>query len=105
MTDREKLVELLDIIIQPGQKTLGEIADHLISHGVTVLKTPDMTGKCGSCFYAKPIVAFGGSRCYVSCTHPERVFKRASQHIRQRTCPACKMYKPTEEERKAAEWE
>ena len=29
-------MELLDIIIQPGQKTLGDIADHLIAHGVTV---------------------------------------------------------------------
>ena len=38
MNDRtkEKLVELLDIIIQPGQKTLGDIADHLIANGVTV---------------------------------------------------------------------
>lgn len=36
MNVREKLVELLDIIIQPGQKTLGDIADHLISNGVTV---------------------------------------------------------------------
>ena len=36
MDVREKLVELLDIIIQPGQKTLGDIADHLIDHGVTV---------------------------------------------------------------------
>ena len=38
MNDRtkEKLVELLDIIIQPGQKTLGDIADYLISNGVTV---------------------------------------------------------------------
>ena len=36
MDVREKLVELLYIIIQPGQKTLGDIADHLISHGVTV---------------------------------------------------------------------
>lgn len=35
MTDREKLVGLLDIIIQPGQKTLGEIADHLLANGVT----------------------------------------------------------------------
>ena len=33
---REKLVELLDIIIQPGQKTLGDIADYLITNGVTV---------------------------------------------------------------------
>ena len=36
MDVREKLVELLDIIIQPGQKTLGDIADHRIAHGVTV---------------------------------------------------------------------
>ena len=36
MDVREKMVELLDIIIQPGQKTLGDIADHLIAHGVTV---------------------------------------------------------------------
>ena len=33
MDVREKLV---DIIIQPGQKTLGDIADHLIVNGVTV---------------------------------------------------------------------
>ena len=33
---KEKLVELLDIIIQPGQKTLGDIADYLIANGVTV---------------------------------------------------------------------
>ena len=36
MDVREKLVELLDIIIQPGQKTLGDIADCLITNGVTV---------------------------------------------------------------------
>ena len=36
MDVREKLVELLDIIIQPGQKTLGNIADHLVNNGVTV---------------------------------------------------------------------
>ena len=36
MDVREKLVKLLDIIIQPGQKTLGDIADYLIRNGVTV---------------------------------------------------------------------
>ena len=38
MNDRtkEKIVDLLDIIIQPGQKTLGDIADYLIRNGVTV---------------------------------------------------------------------
>ena len=35
---REKLIELLDIIIQPGEKTLGDIADHLIANGVTMQK-------------------------------------------------------------------
>lgn len=34
MDVKEKLVELLDIIIQPGQKTLGDIADYLIANGV-----------------------------------------------------------------------
>ena len=33
---KQKIVELLDIIIQPGQKTLGDIADYLIRNGVTV---------------------------------------------------------------------
>ena len=33
---REKLVELLDIIIQTGHKTPGDIADYLINNGVTV---------------------------------------------------------------------
>ena len=36
MNVKEKLVELLDIIIQPGQKTLGDIAAYLITNGVTV---------------------------------------------------------------------
>ena len=52
MDVREKLVELLDIIIQPGQKTLGDIADHLITNGVTVQewisvkdKLPDQSGE------------------------------------------------------------
>ena len=36
MVVREKLLELLDIIIQPGQKPLGDIADYLTANGVTV---------------------------------------------------------------------
>ena len=36
MDARENLVELLAIIIHPGQKTLGDIADYLITNGVTV---------------------------------------------------------------------
>ena len=45
MDVREKLVELLDIIIQPGQKTLGDIADHLISNGVTVQEWISVTDR------------------------------------------------------------
>lgn len=37
MTERERLIELLDIIIQPGEKTLGDIADYLLANGVIVL--------------------------------------------------------------------
>lgn len=37
MTERERLIELLDIIIQPGQKTMGDIADYLLENGVIVL--------------------------------------------------------------------
>ena len=46
MDVREKLVDLLDIIIQPGQKTLGDIADHLIAHGVTVQGVTDNNVGC-----------------------------------------------------------
>ena len=34
MTERERLIELLDIIIQPGEKTLDDIADYLLENGV-----------------------------------------------------------------------
>lgn len=33
---RNRLVELLDIVIQPGEKTLGDIADYLLANGVIV---------------------------------------------------------------------
>ena len=33
---RDRLLELLDIIIQPGEKTLGDIADYLVENGVIV---------------------------------------------------------------------
>ena len=46
MDVREKLVELLDIIIQPGQRTLGDIADYLISNGVTVQEWIPVNERC-----------------------------------------------------------
>lgn len=33
---RDRLIELLDIIIQPGENTLGNIADYLLENGVIV---------------------------------------------------------------------
>jgi hypothetical protein len=33
---KDRLIELLDIIIQPGEKTMGDIADYLLSNGVIV---------------------------------------------------------------------
>ena len=33
---RDRLIELLDIIIQPGEKTLGDLADYLLENGVIV---------------------------------------------------------------------
>ena len=36
---REKLIKLLDVLIQPGkQNTLGEIADYFIANDVTIQK-------------------------------------------------------------------
>lgn len=112
MTDREKLVQLINHVaeghvvnlMQPGGAEA--LADHLIANGVTVQepekrKTPtDLTGKCGSCAHARPTVAFGGSKCYISCVHPERRFRRSTANLKQRTCKACKKYKPMSEKQK-----
>ena len=72
------------------------IADHLIANNVGFFPTVNMENKCGSCIYAKPVVAFGASRCYVNCTnkeHIERFCHREISTLRQRTHPACKSYK------------
>lgn len=112
MTDREKLVELLLKCEQVHERDLNDdwedgeieaIADHLIANGVTVRQPTDLTGKCGSCAYARPTTAFGGSKCYVACKNPEKRFKGSVAHIRQRTCKACKMYKPLPESPKEEE--
>ena len=63
MDVREKLVELLDIIIQPGQKTLGDIADYIISNGVTVQE-------CGEWVHPKGYVVSNGFLCS-KCNHEE----------------------------------
>ena len=75
MDVREKLVELLDIIIQPGQKTIGNIVDYLINNGVTVQewisvkdRLPDTCGfpclLCGENAFGQ-ICAFAGFTGYM----------------------------------------
>ncbi len=49
MTERERLIRLLDIIIQPGQKTLGDIADYLLAKGVILSPV-----KVGDTVYVNP---------------------------------------------------
>lgn len=119
MTDREKLVELLDIIIQPGQKTLGEIADHLLSHGVYVRESQkpckfEEISLCDYCWieYKYEIYTTVEIAC-VLCktseycgidfvglgspiTHRKELYNKTWR---------CWAEKPTEEERMAAEWE
>lgn len=60
----------------------------------------DLTGKCGSCAFAVPTDAFGGSPCYVECTNKEHLEQYCHRHdiskIRQRTTRACRRYKPAE---------
>ena len=105
MNDRDKLSELIlksEILCN----TCGEnsasycaeaLADYLLANGVKL--SAELQNKCGSCVYAKPIVAFGKSKCYVKCTnkeHIERFCTREISTLRQRTNPACKNYKERE---------
>lgn len=106
MTDREKLYDLIvnaeneyfknNHYAEDG-KRIESVVERLIANGVTVRPTADLTGKCGSCAYAKPVVAFGGSRSYVSCAHPDKRFKSAASRLKARTLVACKRYKPMNE--------
>lgn len=84
MDVREKLVELLDIIIQPGQKTLGDIADYLISHGVTVQE----------CGYWVSLTDCANAGVYCSVCH-KKVYKEdyawcnRKNKLRSDYCPHC----------------
>ena len=84
MDVREKLVELLDIIIQPGQKTLGEIADHLIANGVTVQE----------CGYWVSLTDCANAGVYCSVCH-KKVYKEdyawcnRKNKLRSDYCPNC----------------
>ena len=84
MDVREKLVELLDIIIQPGQKTLGDIADHLITNGVTVQE----------CGYWVSLTDCANAGVYCSVCH-KKVYKEdyawcdRKNKLRSDYCPHC----------------
>jgi len=116
MTEREKLIELLmqqdtklcDGCSQwPASEAAVFIADHLIANGVTVKiqkeKPPtDLTGKCGSCFFAKHGLHFGKSPCYVECTNEDLLKSRPNRGkasaVRARTTRGCKRYTPMPKE-------
>ena len=99
---REKLVELLDHATEvfrfDAWENTDKIADHLIAHGVKIVpkRETDLTGKCGSCAYAKPVDR-EHSKVYVCCTNKELLlsYTRNRKHtFRPRTTKACKHYKP-----------
>ena len=56
-------------------------------------KPTDLTGKCGSCEYAKPTSEFG-SNCYIYCSNRDMYRQRKVSYFKQRTTRACKRYKP-----------
>ena len=106
---REKLIELLsqaqDNGIVQGNHVMHiahvsneTVADYLIANGVTVkIKkewNTDLTGKCGSCIYAKPSSV---GKYYVACTNKVNLSKYCGLRQspdRRRVCPACKQYIP-----------
>ena len=95
MTDRDRLIELIQKEV-PRPKA-DALADYLLANGVKL--SAELQNKCGSCVYAKPIIAFGKSKCYVQCTnreHIERFCTREISTLRQRTNLACKNYKERE---------
>ena len=60
----------------------------------------DLTGKCGSCEYAKA-TEWGNSKVYVCCTNYEQLFsyvRNRKRPCRPRTTKACKHYSPKGDE-------
>ena len=94
---REKLIELLRYVQYLGGLE-EKIADHLLANGVKIVpkRETDLTGKCGSCEWAKPVDR-EHSKVYVCCTNKELLlsYTRNRKHtFRPRTTKACKHYKP-----------
>lgn len=110
MPQRDRLIELIknapttdtvygDIKLKTPIQTVQTIADYLLANGVVVKTKPQTKGKCGSCVYAEPVVAFGQSSCYVKCTNKEHITKYCKGEVstlRQRTHLACKKHKERE---------
>lgn len=97
MKDRDRLVKLIEKWYK--ETPTQYLADYLLANGVKL--SAELQNKCGSCVYAKPIVAFGKSKCYVRCTnreHIERFCTREISTLRQRTTHACKNYQPQAEQ-------
>ena len=110
---REKLIELMQAAhddfydhFEPGKPYWETIVDHLFANGVTVHikkdKPPtDLTGKCGSCVYAKSGIHYGASLCYVECTNEDLLKSRPNRGkasaIRARTNKGCKRHTPRED--------
>ena len=62
------------------QGDVGNLADYLIANGVTIERPIDLSGKCGSCIYAKQVTGvFGHSACYVRCTNKEHLKKHCKR--------------------------
>lgn len=120
MTDREKLVELIDEIIELYPSELEKLADHLTAHGVTVrqmqkpiletelmvyLHSPVWFEEFGRDVEEIPLLLDGLGIYYAEFKEygrTERLDRRLDDYNYQWRCWA---EKPTEEERKAAEWE
>lgn len=72
-----------------------------ITHWMEMPKPPkekkptDLTGKCGSCEYAKPTTEFGRN-CYIFCSNFEDLKRNGTARYKQRTTKACKRYKAKE---------
>ena len=71
-------MELLDIIIQPGQKTLVDIADYLIRNGVTVQER-------GQWIYEFNLAGSNFYRCSV-CDRQETLLEKEDIYD---YCPFC----------------
>ena len=125
MTDREKLIEILlevskNIMSFPSEGFNEHLADHLIAHGVTIkepqqpiaetklvmyLDTPVWFEEFGRDVEYLPLLISGIGIYYTEFEEygsDQRIDRRNDDYNHQWRCWA---EKPTEEERKAAEWE